>query len=261
MENAIRKRLVEVGEKMLNESTVDVGLEIAKPKDLSEAQFQEAAALPIDLEHHPHAFVIACILDRQMKAERAWLIPYRLSQKIGAFDFLTLSELSRDEIWSHMKGPPALHRFAQQMSENIHAAIQHIAVRYNGDARAIWSDLPSSARLVYRFLEFKGAGPKIATMAANILVRHFKVPISDHYSIDVSPDVHVRRVFHRLGLIPKGASNEQIIYKARELNPEYPGLFDFPAFQIGRTWCRPKKPRCGECIMEDLCPSAGNLTF
>ena len=170
-----------------------------------------------------------------MSAELAWLIPYRLLQRIGAFDFRTLSELSLEEIRDYMKGSPALHRFAQEMSKYLHAAIQHIAGRYGGDARAIWTKRPSSADLVYRFLEFKGVGPKIVTMAANILVRHLMVPVSDHYSIDVSPDVHVRRVFHRLDLIPKGASNEQIIYKARDLNPEYPGLLDLPAFQIGRT--------------------------
>ena len=50
-----------------------------------------------------------------------------------------------------------------------------------------------------RRLEFRGAGPKIATMAANLLARHLKVPFSDYYSIDISVDVQVRRVLSRLG--------------------------------------------------------------
>ena len=88
------------------------------------------------------------------------------------------------------------------MSQGIHDALRHIADKYEGSAENIWSGCPSSASLVYRFLEFKGIGPKIATMAANGLVCHFKILVSDHFSIDISPDRHVLRVFKRLGLVP-----------------------------------------------------------
>ena len=257
-ESAIRERLVKRGKKLVKELN---GLELSKPKDLSETQYQEAGKL-VDVREsdHPHAFVIACIMDRLIKAERAWFNPYRLSPEDRDFDFCTLLKLSEDEIQDHMKGPPALHRFPDKMSQYIHAALRHIADTYEGKAENIWAARPSSAGLVYRFLEFEGMGPKIATMAANILVREFKVPVRDHFSIDISPDRHVRRVFQRLGLIPKQASNEQIIYRARDLNPEYPGLVDLPAFQIGREWCKPKNPRCNECFMEDICPTAGGPT-
>ena len=253
-ESAIRERLVRRGKKLVKELK---GLELSKPDDLSEAQYREAKELVNDLNNRPHAFVTGCIMDLQISADRAWFIPYRLSRRIGNFDFCTVLKLSEDEIRDHMKRPPALHRFPDKMGRRLHAAIQRIANKYQGNAGAIWSDHPSSAGLVYRFLEFEGMGPKVATMAANILVREFKVPVRDHFSIDISPDRHVRRVFQRLGLIPKQASNEQIIYRARDLNPKYPGLVDLPAFQIGREWCKPKNPRCNECFMKDICPTAG----
>ncbi len=155
-----------------------------------------------------------------------------------------------------MSQPEPLHRFPNAMARNVHDAIGLISSRYGGDAARIWRGCPSSATVVLRFLEFRGVGPKIATMAANILARELKVPFSDYYSVDISVDVHVRRVFGRLGLVAQGASAEVITYTARAISPEFPGILDYPAFEIVRAWCRPRNPACGECTMFAVCPSA-----
>ena len=139
------------------------------------------------------------------------------------------------------------------MSEVFCSAIRQIKTRYEGDVSQIWQNNPSSASVVYKFLEFKGSGIKISTMAANILARQFKVPFSDYYSIDISPDVHIKRVLRRMGYVPENAENNMIIYKARELNPEFPGVIDFSCWEIGRTWCKPKNPNCKKCIVNDEC--------
>jgi endonuclease III len=191
-------------------------------------------------------------MDRQIKAERAWEIPYKVSQEIGGFDFDKLSRLSLAQIKDIFK-KNRLHRFNDKISECFYLAIQKIKADYHGDASKIWDDYPASAAVVRRFLEFKGVGVKIATMAANILVRYFKVPMKDHLCIDISPDVHIKRVFIRLGFIPKDASNEEVIYCARELNPEYPGIFDLSCWEIGRNWCRPTNPVCNECYLNSYC--------
>ncbi len=214
----------------------------------------EADQMMNDLETFPHAFVLACVMDRQMRAEKAWLIPYAIARKLGHFEFQSLSGLSPEEIYGLMSNPQPLHRFPEKMSKNFHAAIQLMASKYNGKASLIWQGEPPSAEVVYRFLEFRGIGQKIATMAVNTLARDFKVKFSDYYSIDISIDVHVRRVFSRLGLIPKDATNEQIIYRARALCPEYPGLLDLPAWEIGRNRCKPLVPECVGCYMSDICP-------
>ncbi|MEP0761616.1 MAG: iron-sulfur cluster loop [Chloroflexota bacterium] len=215
---------------------------------------QHADTLLNDLETTPHAFVLACIMDRQIKAELAWLIPYRVAQKLGNFEFKTLVALDGATITELMTTPKPLHRFPEEMALNFHSAIQMIAKKYGGRASGIWEDKPSSAEVVYRFLEFRGVGPKIATMAANILVRNFKVELSDYYSIDISVDTHVRCVFRRLGLVPTDASSEQIIYRARALSPQFPGLLDLPAWEIGHLWCKSEVPDCTLCYMSQLCP-------
>jgi len=249
-ENCIRDRLVEHGEALFR-----------APADLVRFTQDDAAdRLLNDLVDHPHAFVLASVMDRQIKAERAWLIPYRFMEKLGSFSMKTLLEQSESDIQRLMSEPEALHRFVDIMSDCFFKAVRRIADQYESDASRIWQGRPSSATVVYRFLEFDGVGPKIATMDANILAREFKIDFADHYSIDISADVHVRRVFGRLGLTPQDATVDQLIFRARGLHPEFPGLMDFPAWEIGRNWCRPKKTECSGCYMNDLCPSANNGT-
>lgn len=221
---------------------------------------READELLNDLSKHPHAFVLACVMDRQIKAEKAWVIPYKFREKLGSFEFGELQKLTQKQIQRLMTKPETLHRFPEEMSKNFYEAIGLISEKYAGNAANIWRDQPSSAELVYRFLEFRGIGQKIGTMAANILVRNFKVPLRDYFSIDVSVDVQVRRVLARLGLVTPGDSIERIVYRAQALHPEFPGLLDFPVWEIGRSWCRPSKPLCGECYMKTVCPSRTKMT-
>ena len=245
-EKSIRDRLVEHGRKLFN----------APRQPIQFTKDPNADALLNDLENYPHAFVLACVMDRQIKAERAWLIPYRISEKIGGFSMDLLSGLSREDVYRLMSEPEPLHRFVDKMADHFYSAVQLIKNNYAGDAARIWSGKPSSAEVVYRFFEFEGVCPKIGSMAANILARDFKIPFSDYYSIDISADVHVRRVFSRLSLCPPNVSVEQVIYKARALYPEFPGMMDLPCWEIGRNWCKPRNPMCGGCYMNDICPIA-----
>ena len=167
-----------------------------------------------------------------------------------------LSSLSRNDIYLLMKQPEPLHRFVDKMTDCFYLAVQKIEKVYDGNATAIWSKNPSSAEVVYRFLQFDGVGPKIGTMAANILARDFKIPFSDYTAIEISADVHIRRVFGRLGLCASNASVEQIIYKAKALYPSFPGMMDFPCWDIGRNWCKPENPKCNDCYMHNLCQMA-----
>lgn len=212
----------------------------------------DANAILNNLKIYPHAYVLACLMDRQIKAERAWIIPYEIYREINSFKFKDLENIPLKYI-KDIFSKKQLHRFNDTMAEIFYYAIKDIRSKYNGNASNIWNNKPSSSAVVYRFLEFKGSGIKISTMAANILARQFRIPFSDYYSVDISPDVHIVRVMKRMGLVPKEANNDMVIYKARELNPDFPGIIDFSCWEIGRNWCKPRNPICSECIVKDEC--------
>jgi endonuclease-3 len=215
----------------------------------------DADTLLNDLAGTPQAFVFACLVDRQFTAERAWMVPAIIRDR-WSLDLADLEPLTENDWIRLMREPSPAHRHPETMARVLHRATQRLISHYYGDASRIWADEPSSATIVRRFLEFYGAGPKIATMAANILVREFHIPLSDYRYIDISADTQVKRVMARLGFVEQGFDEDVVIYTARELNPDFPGVFDVALWELGRTVCRPTKPACPQCRLNSLCAYA-----
>ena len=224
-----------------------------------------ALALVNDLDGHPHAFVLACIADRQTKADIAWNLPHAIRRAVGDFEFDTLRQLKKSE-WASVVASSG-HRLATVMERLLPAAVRHIGDRYGGDASRIWGDGSSGAAVARRFLAFDGVGPKIANMAANILIRDFDVALVPPMP-GIAVDTHVLRVFERLGLLRRLGHTElrstdrkqqhRLQLRARELNPEWPGELDWPVWLVGSTWCHARRsPKCDQCCMGSMCPRVG----
>lgn len=224
-------------------------------KEISLISDKEKNDLVSDLENHPHAFVLACFMDRQIPSERAWSIPYLIKEILGDFSINTLYNLSLEE-YRKIFNENKFHRYNDVMAEVFYNAVKKIVEEYNGNASNIWNNEPSSSMIVSRFLDFDGVGIKIATMATNILASDFKIKLADYYSIDISPDIHIKRVFKRMGFIKKKDINniEKIIYKAKTINPTFPGIIDYTCWKLGKDTCRPTNPKCNECIFKEKCP-------
>lgn len=231
------------------------------PRDLKDPAFgseqiKKANDLINNLELYPHAFVLACIMNTGAEAKRTWQVPYRFSQVVGGFEFEQLLRLEKNaivDIFITKRNNFGL-RYPNNKAKYFHSAIERIHENYDDDASKIWANKPTSSEVVRNFLMFEGVGIKIATMASNILAREYKIEFQDKSCIDISPDVHVMRVFSRLGLISKNAKIEELNYCARQLYPEYPGVFDLPTWEIGKKICRKKEPDCTNCDLNDVCP-------
>src|SRR5574344_2047429 len=46
---------------------------------------------------------------------------------------------------------------------------------------------------------------------------------------------------------------DKIIYKARSISPEFPGVLDLTCWKLGKDICRPKSPKCNVCIFKEEC--------
>jgi endonuclease-3 len=92
-----------------------------------------------------------------------------------------------------------------------------------------------------------GVGPKTAAVVLAFSLGRAAIPV----------DTHVHRVSRRLGLVPQTASAERAHGLLEALTPEeirvelHVGLI-----RLGREICRAGRPRCEECPLASLCPTA-----
>jgi endonuclease III len=226
--------------------------EVKKVADKFLIDIDKAKKLLNDIDNNPHAFVLACLMDRQIPFERAWLIPPRIFDIIGSHDFSALENITFEK-YKEIFSKNRLHRYNNDMAKVFYNGIRIIKAKYDGNASKIWTGKPNSKLVVDRFLKFHGCGQKIATMAANMLATKFKIEFLDYYSIDISPDVHIMRVFARMGLVPPNPSPKIVIEKARELYPNFPGITNFYCWEIGNKYCHKRRPDCKNCIIGAGC--------
>jgi endonuclease-3 len=89
-----------------------------------------------------------------------------------------------------------------------------------------------------------GVGPKTAACVLTFSMGRAGFPV----------DTHVHRVTARLGWIPPGASAErahQLL--ARRVPAEFRYDLHVALVTHGRTVCKAQRPRCGRCVLRDLC--------
>jgi endonuclease III len=243
-------------EQIINQILFDKAKELHdKPRTIvTFTTIPESNALLNNIETYPHFFVLGCIMDRQIPAERAWNIPYIISKECGGpgfENFLSLNLTDLNSIFFEKR----LHRFNEQMAGYFYKAVQIIHTEYKNNAANIWlAGQPGCKEVIDRFDKFPGIGQKISTMATNVLVREFKVALKNVHEIDISVDSQIEKVFRRLGLVPVNASSLQIIGAARKIYPQYPGIADSVIWEIGRDWCKTDLSGCHNCYLDPYCP-------
>ena len=75
----------------------------------------------------------------------------------------------------------------------------------------------------------------------------------------IAVDTHVYRIAHRLRFCgPSANTPEKVEAALLKVYPREQWLFiNHQWVHFGREYCRARNPRCAECFVADLCPSAG----
>jgi len=231
-------------------SLLEFGKKI-RPRELFPVLHEDAAQL---IEKNPFAFALAAVLDRGTKSEIIWTIPYYLEKSVGDLSPNHLENISIEELERILRSLPVKPRYITDAPRTVKELSKLVAKKYKGDVSKIWQNTTSSY-VKATFQRIYGVGPGIASMIVLLLERCFGIRFTDvdHKNMDVKPDVHIIRVFHRLGLIAQ-PNEMSALNAARKLNPEYPGALDPPTWIIGRKWCTPFSPQCYNCPLNKICP-------
>ncbi len=222
------------------------------PTEFFPAKSREASDLIIS-DKSGYAFLMACCLDRGIKTEIIWSIPYEIGSRLGHLDPVRISELSMEELRSLFLSLDNKPRFINDAPRTTYEMTRMVVREYEGQACRIWEG-QSVLEIKEVLTSIFGIGPGISNMTILLIEKAFSYRFkdSDRRRMDIKSDVHTKRVLHRLGICPNG-SDKDVVTAARELNPECPAEMDGPLWWIGRTFCHPQEPHCQECPVGGYC--------
>lgn len=178
----------------------------------------------------PYQLLIATILSAQCTDERVNSTTPRLFEVCG--DPQNMSQISQEELESLIYSTG----FYKSKSRNILDMTNVLLSRYGGevpDTMEALSGLP-------------GVGRKTANVVLSVAFSKPGLPV----------DTHVGRLSLRLGL----TKEKDPVKVERDLMswvpPDEAGGLSLRLILHGRSVCLARKPRCGICVLADLCPSS-----
>lgn len=110
------------------------------------------------------ALVIGVLLDQQMRAELAFVGPYRILQRLGRLDLTEIARMDEGTFTPICREKPSIHRFSGMMAKRIQTLAQSLIDRYDGHAERIWEDV-SETKIRERAITLPGFGEeKVETL-------------------------------------------------------------------------------------------------
>ena len=212
---------------------MEKGRKVSK-KRASEALKRLQVSIPnpaVELKHNsPFELVIATILSAQCTDERVNQVTPLLFQRWP--DPAALAQALPEEVEEVVR-PTGFYR---NKARSIQACSRHLVERFDGVVPQTMEELVS----------LPGVGRKTANL---ILGECFGKP-------GIIVDTHVGRVARRLKLTDQQEA-EEVEMELQKLLPKKDWSQGSSRLLLhGRYVCLAKKPRCGDCVLASLCPSA-----
>jgi endonuclease-3 len=134
-------------------------------------------------------------------------------------------------------------------SRRIKAILSEIKKSHGRLDLGFLKEMPAGEGYDY-LLSFKGVGPKTAACVLLFACRKPVFPV----------DTHILRIAKRLGWARPRESAEAFQKRMRGRIPRgWVYSLHVNLIAHGRGVCRPRRPKCGECVLVKLCPSAFKL--
>ncbi|MEU0842537.1 HhH-GPD-type base excision DNA repair protein [Streptomyces sp. NPDC005962] len=138
------------------------------------AQQPEADAL---LARSPLALLTGMLLDQQVPMEWAFTGPYTIARRLGAddLDAQEIAAYDPERFAELLSEKPAVHRYPGSMAKRVQQLCQYLVEHYDGDAAAVWRDVPTGAELLKRLNALPGYGKQKSQIFLALLGKRFGV--------------------------------------------------------------------------------------
>ncbi len=191
-------------------------------------EFPEAKC---ELDHrNPFELLAATILSAQCTDARVNMVTPGLFKEFPTPEALAVADISRVEELVRSTG------FYASKAKNLIGMARALVERFDGDVPRDLDDL----------VTLPGVGRKTGNVVRSVAFQLPGLPV----------DTHVGRLSRRLGL----TTEEDPVKVELELNkflpPDEWGAFSLRLILHGRRTCDARKPKCRDCVLVDICPSA-----
>ncbi|GAC1334022.1 MAG: endonuclease III [Chloroflexota bacterium] len=179
----------------------------------------------------PLQLLVATILSAQCTDERVNLVTPRLFARYPTVHDLALADRQELEGIIHSCG------FFRNKAKSIQMAASALIERFGGEVPGTMEELVTL--------------PGVARKTANVVLSH-----AFGRNEGIAVDTHVQRLSQRLGITENTVPEkiERDLMAATERNNW--GRMSDVLIWHGRMICRARSPRCPECALSDICPSA-----
>lgn len=214
------------------------GKEILRRLSALDFREDEYASLVASRSSNPFETLVATVISQNTNDKNTMRAMENLKGRLGYLTPEKIIELSDEELEELIR-PAGLHKQKARY-------LKLIAERLSGGVlEEILSLETEEAR--NRLLEIPGIGPKTADVLLSFMGRE-----------TVGVDRHIARVSSRLGI--SDGSYEGTRRALMDIFDKKDYLrAHLLLIKLGREYCRPRNPRCGECPLRDICDFSHSL--
>jgi endonuclease-3 len=138
---------------------------------------------------------------------------------------------------------------ASQKAPRIQEALRRVSQHPRGPGLAWLGEVPLEEAMAF-LISLPGVGPKTAACVMCFCFDAHVVPV----------DTHVHRIALRTRAVPPGADARRAQERLSRCVPQGAAYgTHMRLIHHGRTVCRARSPRCGACVLLDLCPTGKGL--